>query len=108
MSRWRVRVAATAERDFVSIIEWTVATFGPRQASVYRRTIMAALTALQYGPDLSDTVARDEILPGVRSLHVARRGRRGRHFVLYRSAQPRTVEVLRILHDAMDLARHIS
>jgi toxin ParE1/3/4 len=39
---------------------------------------------------------------------VAREGRRGRHFVLFRAGPEQTIEVLRILHDAMDLSRHLS
>jgi toxin ParE1/3/4 len=34
-------------------------------------------------------------------------GRRGRHFIMYRAASGNVIEVVRILHDAMDLARHI-
>ena len=68
-------------------------------------TLVAALEA---GPEIAGSAARDEIPPGLRSLHVGRLGRRGRHFILYRPAVGEVVEVLRILHDAMDLARHIS
>lgn len=41
------------------------------------------------------------------SLHVARRNRRGRHFILFRATEAGQIQVVRILHDAMDLARHI-
>jgi len=44
------------------------------------------------------------------TLHVARAGRRGRHFVLYRIASPSEppgIDVLRLLHDSMDPARHV-
>ena len=43
-------------------------------------------------------------------LHVARRGRQGRHFVLYRAdsqAETPVIDVLRLLHDSMDLPRHV-
>lgn len=54
--------------------------------------------------------ARDGILKGLCSLHVARQGRKGRHFIMFRLA-PRAsgnlIEVLRILHDSMDLPRHL-
>jgi toxin ParE1/3/4 len=53
------------------------------------------------------SLARDEVAPGLRSLHAARRGRRGRHVVLDRVAGGNTIEVVRILHDAMDLPRHL-
>jgi len=106
--RWRVRLSEPAEQDFVAILDWTTQNFGRRQARVYRRTLIAALAALHDGPDLPGSVVRDEIQPGLRSLHVATKGRRGRHFVLYRTATGTTIDVLRILHDAMDLAGNMS
>ncbi len=53
---------------------------------------------------------RDDIAKGLLTLHVARRGRKGRHFVMFRVASERgskVIEVLRLLHDAMDLPRHL-
>jgi toxin ParE1/3/4 len=81
--------------------------FGSRQARAYQEVLIEALVELAGGPDVSGSIARDDIRPGLRSLHVTRGRRRGRHFVVYRVAQPNVIEVLRILHDAMDLARHV-
>jgi toxin ParE1/3/4 len=50
---------------------------------------------------------RDDIVPGLRVLHVGRSGRRGRHFLIYRAAGDREIEIIRILHDSMDLRRHL-
>jgi toxin ParE1/3/4 len=47
-------------------------------------------------------------MPGLRTLHVARHGRRGRHFLMYRVAAERTIEVARSLDDRMDLQQHIA
>ena len=44
------------------------------------------------------------------ALHVARQGRRGRHFVMFRVARApdgNVIEVLRLLHDVLDLQRHL-
>ena len=52
----------------------------------------------------------NDIGEGLRVLHVARGGRKGHHFVLYRvqsQAKPPTIDVLRLLHDFMDLRRHV-
>ena len=46
-------------------------------------------------------------MPGLRTLHVARHGRRRRHFLLYRIVKGRTIEIGRILHDQMDLQLHV-
>ena len=34
--------------------------------------------------------------------------RRPRHFILYRPAAAKSIDVGRLLHDAMDLGRHLS
>lgn len=104
---WTLRLGTEAERDFVDILRYTRDRFGDQQAAHYRATLLAALSALETGPDVLGSVSRDEIRSGLRSIHVARLGRRGRHFLLYREAGGDTIEVVRILHDGMDLARHI-
>jgi len=104
---WRVRLGAAAELDFANILKWTTENFGSRQALIYRDTLVQAIRELVEGPDIARSRARDEIMPGLRTLHVARRGRRGRHFLMYRVAAERTIEIVRILHDTMDLERHV-
>jgi len=105
--KWRVRLGAAAELDFANILKWTAENFGPRQSRIYRDTLVQAIRELVEGPDIATSKARDEIMPGLRTLHVARRGRRGSHFLMYRIANRRTIEIVRILHDRMDLQRHI-
>ncbi len=46
-------------------------------------------------------------MPGLRTVPVARDGRRGSHVVMYRVAAKTTIEIVRILHDKMDLQRHL-
>jgi toxin ParE1/3/4 len=104
---WKVRLALQAELDFSEIISWTLENFGERQAGTYAETLILAIEALHDGPDQLGTRARDDIEPGMRSLHVARQGRSGRHFVLFRAAEDQYIDVLRLLHDSVDLARHI-
>jgi toxin ParE1/3/4 len=106
-TRWKVRLGFEAEIDFLRILKDTADAFGARQAGIYKVTLTNAVAALESGPDVPGSAARDEILPRLRSLHVARQGRRGRHFIMYRAAPGQVIEVVRILHDAMDLARHI-
>lgn len=106
-ARWRIRLGAEAEMDFARILEYTRDTFGQRQFDVYRATLLEAIAALEAGPDVLGSIAREEILPKLRTLHIARRGRRGRHFIMYRAASGEVIEVVRILYDGMDLARHI-
>ena len=104
---WGVRLGAVAELDFANILKWTTENFGARQSRIYRDTLVRAIAELANGPDVAGSKARDEIVPGLRTLHVARHGRRGRHFLLYRIVEGRIIEIGRILHDQMDLQRHV-
>jgi toxin ParE1/3/4 len=103
-SPWIVRLAATAEADFQNIIVWTLEEFGVGQADIYADTLTSAITALIDGPTIVGARERREIGKGLHTLHVARRGRKGRHFVPFRvNSSTRHIEILRLLHDAMDL-----
>ena len=104
---WRTRLSAAAERDFASILEWTNERFGSRQARVYRDALENAIRALRNGPDARGAKRRNDIIAGIWLLHIARDRRRGRHFLLYRVTDGRTIEIVRILHDSMDFARHL-
>jgi toxin ParE1/3/4 len=105
---WAVRLTAQAELDFQDILAWTVEHFGELQAETYAATLNLAIEALYDGPDILGSNARDDIEPGIRTLHVARQGRNGRHFLVFRVAGDQCIDVLRLLHDSMDLARHIT
>lgn len=104
---WTVRLAAQVELDFAEILAWTVENFGEIQADIYAETLTLAIEALHDGPLLPGAQARDEIEPGVRTLHVARLGKKGRHFVVFSQTEECCIDVLRLLHDGMDLASHI-
>ncbi len=106
---WTVHLTQAAESDFQSIVVWTLREFGDRQARTYADTLSAALMALTAGPMTVGARERGEIGKGLFTLHVARDGHKGRHFVLFRigpSKSQRHIEVLRLLHDAMDLKLH--
>lgn len=105
--RWRVRLGAAAEVDFANILKWTAENFGARQSRVYRDVLVQTIGALADGPDVAGSAARYEIMTGLRTLHVARSGRRGSHFLMYRATPSSTLEIVRILHDRMDLQRHV-
>jgi len=105
--RWLIRLGRLAEADFLKILDVSAEKFGPRQADIYEGHLLAALTALESGPDILGSVARPEVRLGLRTFHLARLGVSARHLVCYRAVDGRVIEVLRILHDAMDLPRHI-
>ena len=108
VARWAVRLAAAAETDYAEIVRWTAQQFGLRQARTYAATLDAALAALITGPGVAGARRRSDIGPDLWSLHVARQRRTGRHVVIFRAPDGAAViEVLRVLHDAMDLPRHL-
>ena len=109
-SSWHVRLASAAQEYYQDILQWTADKFGSEQARTYAETLSAAIEALCDGPEILGVKARSEIGPGLYTLHVARKGRKGRHFVMFQIGDLQGVEVidvLRILHDSMDLQRHL-
>lgn len=108
---WEVLLTAAAAADFQDIVRWTAEQFGESQARAYSKTLSAAIEALADGPTIIGAKPRDDIAKAVHALHVAPNAHRGRHFVMFRVAgdQDRPlIEVLRLLHDAMDLPRHLT
>jgi toxin ParE1/3/4 len=84
--------------------------FGSAQARSYADTLSSALNALGAGPSIAGVKERPEIGNNIRTLHVARNGRKGRHFVMFRISSIQgsdVIDVLRLLHDSMDLERHL-
>ena len=105
---WKIRLTQASEDDLQQIIRWTAANFGRRQAKTYAITLANAIEDLASGPSIPGVRSREEVGPGIHCLHVARQNRRGRHFVVFRiSSAGHYIEVLRVLHDAMELHRHL-
>jgi toxin ParE1/3/4 len=107
---WRIRLAAKAQDDYQEILQWTVDQFGVEQARAYADILTIALEDLCSGPEIVGVKERGEIGPNLYTLHVARKGRKGRHFVMFQvgpGAGENVIDVLRILHDSMDLQRHL-
>ncbi|MBI5120168.1 MAG: type II toxin-antitoxin system RelE/ParE family toxin [Rhodospirillales bacterium] len=109
-SLWRIRLSAAANADFCAILGWTAERFGRDQAGIYADILGQALEDLMQGPEIEGVWKRSDIGKDIRLLHVARKGRKGRHFVMFRalkSASPPTIDVLRLLHGQMDLSSHL-
>ena len=104
---WTLRLSVQAEQDISDILAWTDSHFGEQQARVYVETLGLALEVLIDGPDALGVKPREDIASGVCVLHVARNGRKGRHFIVFRVSGENIIDVLRVLHDSMDLGRHV-
>ena len=111
---FKVILAAPADRDFLEVMEWTVARFGAAAADRYETLIHQALTDVGEDPFRPGARQRRELPQDIYTYHLAGsrdrvkgdRVKAPRHFLLYRVLSFR-VEVLRILHDSRDLERHL-
>ena len=105
-----IRHTATADSDLQSILRWTLDAFGRPAMERYGQLIGQALRDL----------AKDSKCPGSRPAtadliiyhlrHSRTRGHtphvhRPRHFILFRTT-PTHVEILRYLHESIDLESH--
>lgn len=113
----RYRLSEAAQGDVLNILAWTHEQFGEAARPRCERLIVAALRDVARQPDRLGSLARPELGAGVRSWHLRlSRGHvesgpevvvhRLRHFLIYRS-EPALVVIGRVLHDAMELARHM-
>jgi toxin ParE1/3/4 len=104
---WAVRLAEKAEHDLLDALVWTNYQFGALQAEDYLETLTLALEALTDGPNIVGSKVRDDIGLGIRTLHVALLGRKGRYLVVFRMAEGQAIDVICLLHDSMDLAKQL-
>ncbi len=112
----RYRLSAAAQGDVLAILAWTHEQFGEAARLRDESLIVAALRDVSSQPERPGSLARPELGAGVRSWHLRlsrdhlKTGvggvRRPRHFLVYR-VEPGLVVVGRVLHDAMELARHL-
>ena len=103
----RLLLTARAEREIRATLRFTASRWGAMQAESYRALISDAFAELLADPRSPRSRAQEEIRPGVRTLPIARAGRPARHLVVYRISEAGDIEVLRLLHDSMELRRHL-
>lgn len=112
----RYRLSDAAQDDVINILGWTHEEFGEVARLRYESLIVAALRDVATQPDRPGSIARPELGAGVRSWHLrlsrnhavaaSEVVRRPRHFLVYR-LEPALLVIGRVLHDAMELARHM-
>lgn len=106
---WQIRKGAAVNADFASILRWTRHHFGNEQTRIYAKTLSAALRDLRAGPQIIGSHPCPDVADDIYTLHVARQGRSGRHVVVFRvNHDQHQIDILRILHDRMDLPRHLT
>ena len=110
------RLTGAAETDIVEILAWSQTQFGDAARRRYERLVVAGLLDVAADPLRPGSIARPELGDGVRSwhLHGSRERAKGvdgivqrpRHFLIYRPLNGLVV-IGRVLHDAMELERHL-
>jgi toxin ParE1/3/4 len=110
-------LAPAAERDIESILLWTQERFGEQARLRYEKLLSQAILDIAEDPERLGAQRRTDIGEGVRTYHLIHSRNRAaervdrvgqpRHFLLYRSGDEGSVKIARVLHDSMDLPRHL-
>lgn len=116
MSRTLVLTEA-ARDDIAAILHVSAEVFGKRAYERYAALLATGLSDLRHDPERPGSTDRPELGPGLRAYHLRncrkRAGAGGamigapRHLLAYRIEGADRVVVLRVLHDAMELAAHL-
>lgn len=111
------RLARTAQADIVDLLAWTEANFGEIARLRYERLLIVALREIAAEPGRLNSIARPEPGENVRSYHLRHSRERARtehgvvirprHLLLYRIVRPDLIGIGRVLHDAMEIERHL-
>ncbi|SEE99020.1 type II toxin-antitoxin system RelE/ParE family toxin [Ruania alba] len=98
MTKGFYRLTPAAQRDLSSIWDYTVEHWDVAQAESYLGDLRQAIERVATDPQRGRSC--DEIRQGYR------RYASGSHLIFYRT-QPQGVDVIRVLHQRMDVDRHL-
>ncbi|WP_416769600.1 type II toxin-antitoxin system RelE/ParE family toxin [Pseudomonas sp. RHF3.3-3] len=114
----KYRLSHTALRDIEDVLRYSQVQFGSRARIRYQELLRTAIEELALTPDRAGSSPRDELAEGLRSFHLAYVRRQAatsigtvqkpRHVVFYRLAGDQVIEIVRILHDAMEARQHLT
>jgi len=113
-----LRLARHAEEDIVSILASSRERFGDAARNRYEALLTVVLDGLRVNPDMAGSKARPEFGKNVRTYHLRLsredaptpegKVQRPRHIVVYRTVGNEKTEIIRVLHDSMELRRHMA
>lgn len=111
------RISDSALSDITDILKHSEIQFGTAARVRYQELLRTAIEDLA---DVQNRVAsclRDEVALGLRSFHLIHSRKRAasakgmvqrpRHVIFYRLADDQVIEIVRILHDAMEAKLHL-
>jgi toxin ParE1/3/4 len=110
-------LAPGAQRDVIGILAWSEERFGASARARYEQLIETAIRDVAIDPERPGSRARPELGPGIGAYHLSfsRQRARGpggiirtpRHLLIYRLLSDTELEIVRVLHDAMELGQHL-
>jgi toxin ParE1/3/4 len=92
-------LSPSAIRDLQDISDYTLRTWGSEQEDRYLKGLWAKLADIQSSPE--SCRLREDLAKGCRS------ARHEKHVIFF-SIKGRTLQVIRILHEAMDFNNHLA
>jgi toxin ParE1/3/4 len=95
----RYLLSPAAQQDLAEIWDYTCDSWGADQAENYLRELQRAIERAAANPGIGR--ACDEIRAGYRKLAA------GSHVVFYRVSVGGAIDVVRVLHQRMDVDRHL-
>lgn len=112
-----IRTAKCLE-DTESCLFWSAENFGIAAAHRYRVLMEVALMAIYENPELPGSKRIEGFGGKVRAYHIRHSRKKAsveglivknpRHFIVYRTTDTGSIELLRVLHDVMDFASNLS
>ena len=107
----RFKISVPAQDDLESILATSEDRWGVEGRKRYAKLLVAALRKIARAPSNASTKTRDEIGPGIRSLHTRHAERKGLvqqpvHVVFFR-IEKTAIEIVRVLHERMDPVAHM-
>ncbi len=95
----KIIFSPSAIRDLQSISDYTLQKWGPEQEGVYLKGLWEKLAAIQTSPE--SFRLREDLAKGCRS------ARHEKHVIFF-AIKGQALQVMRILHGAMDIGSHLS
>lgn len=102
-----VRLSEPAQDDVVEVLLYTLDQFGRAQFDAYDQLIEKTLNEIAEAHDQPPAKQRPELMPNVWVRPIRKPGQHARHMLIYRVTNDGTIEIGRLLHDAMDIERHL-
>ena len=111
------RLAKAAQADIVELLTYTEMNYGEIGRLRYERLLITALRDIAAEPERIGCLMRPEFGENVCSYHLRHSRERARaehgivlrprHLLLYRHVHPDLIGIGRVLHDAMEIERHV-